>query len=226
MTSTIDAAIASAQAAAEKATAAQAANLPATQAPAGSTALATPASRLTFDGISAGQMNVDLWLKVKEHGLIFGTSPVLVTEPVEVALDMKEATPNLSIKFGQNPPTYFKTYDGVNAAGGGLWADKVAQAQRADSKARPYPSADLPFLVINDVKGNKGETLATVGQRIGYSLSTTNFKEFDAFRLKLQAAGLAEATVVVRLGAKAMNNKHGQSWGVLTFEFVRVHNAA
>ena len=223
MTNSINSAIDAAKAASAVAVAAQASALPAVQAAGGAVAL--PASKLTFDGIATGQMNVDLWMKVKEFGLIFGVNNVLVPE-VEVSLSMKEATPNLSIKFGQTPPTYFKTYDGATAAGGGTWAEKVAIAQRADPKARPYPSADLPFVAISDIKGPKGEPLVTKGQRIGHTLSTTNFKEFDAFRNKLVAMGLQDADVVVKLGFKAQTNRNGVTWGVVTFDFVRVNDAA
>ena len=67
---------------------------------------------------------------------------------------------------------------------GGSWAQAQLDAQRMDPKARPYRSGDLAFVATTELVSTKsqpkGAILAKPRTRMGYSLSTTGWKELRA----------------------------------------------
>lgn len=180
---------------------------------------AGPAKPYSLDDMAQGGLNVDTYLKVKEHGLLVGDTGVLFDE-IEVSIDMTQVQVTQAIKFG-DPATYFRTIDGSRAITGGSWDDAVARAQRADPKATPYMSADLPMTLTTELKDKKGEkVLVEVGTRIGHSLSTTNKQNFVEFHKAVKDAGLQGSTVSVKLTAQARSNKKANTWGVVRFELL------
>lgn len=188
-------------------------------------AYTAPAAPMSMDDLMVGSMSVDLWLKVKEFGLIVGAgNPPELLREIVVGLDMSEVIPNYSIKYG-NPAVYKKTFDRVTCATGGSWAEAVAQAQRVDPKARDYRSADLPFVALEDIKGPSGAVLAEAGKRIGHTLSTTNWREFELFYRDLAQKGLTKSVVKVKLGFLPRSNAGGNKWGVVTFQLLEVLSA-
>lgn len=189
------------------------------QAPAGSTAVATPQPQsMSLDDFSVGAFNVDEFLKVSQFGLRIGNDKQLF-DTLEVMIDLSEVQVCEAIKFG-NPPTYYKTYDGVNAASGGLWQDRVREAQASDPNARPYKSADIPMTLLTEAKDKSKKTVAEAGTRVGHSLSTTNRGPFQTFIKSCQDQGLMGQTVKVKLGFEERTNKNGNEWGVMTFELL------
>lgn len=172
----------------------------------------------SLDDLDNRGMTVDHWLKVSEDGLkIKVENDTARLDELKVSIDMTEVTPATVIKYGQ-PPVYHKTYDGVICADGRtLWQDALAEAARYNQK--PYPSADVPMTLEEDVVA-KGKTIAKAGERLGYSLSTTNREAYSKFQKQVNAEELRESVVEVNLGYQAKENKNKQTWGIVTFDLV------
>lgn len=213
MTNAIDAAINAANTAAQDAA-------PQGQAVATVPQAAVPGQPMGLDSFSPGTMSCDAYVKVKEDGLKIGDSKFI--ESFEVIIDPQEIAVTRAIKFG-NPVTYKKTYDNVTSTDGEPWQQVLQQVYRADPKAKPYPSADIPMTLAHDVTDGK-ETFEE-GMTVGHSLSTTNAGEFDKFRRKLVANGLQSTPVRVKIGYQPKSGK-GFSWGVVTFDLIGPADAA
>ena len=217
----IQAAIEAARAAATQVVAQNAAaSVPAVTTPAAAPAVATPrGAPVSMADLMVGSMSVDAWLKVKEFGLLIGGDKTLLPN-ITVDLDMTAVAPCYAIKFGKNPAVYYKTYDRVSCASGGSWADACLRAQKGDPTAREYRTADLPFTVVDDIKTPDGsKVLAAKGMRLGHSLSTTNWKNWESFYRDLASKGLQAATVRVKLGFE-VRTANNNTWGVVTFEHI------
>lgn len=184
-------------------------NVPATHAP-----VAAPSQ----DDFLRSGMTVDNWLKVSEDGLkIKVDNDTALLDTLKVSIDMSEVAYTKAIKFG-NPPTYHKTFDGIICADGStLWTDALEQASRFNQ--RPYSSADIPMTLEEPVVGKGGKVLMEAGQRIGYSLSTTNKDAFAKLVRQATTDGLSTATLDVTLGYEAKSNKNNQNWGIVTFAY-------
>lgn len=161
-------------------------------------------------------MTVENWLKVSEDGLkIKVENDTALLSDLKVSIDMPEVAFTKAIKYG-NPPVYHKTFDGVLCADGStLWTDALEEAARFNQ--RPYSSADIPMTLEEDVIGKGGKVLMTKGQRIGYSLSTTNKDAFAKFYKQVAEMDLTTATVELTLGYESKSNKNNQTWGIVTF---------
>ena len=176
------------------------------------------------DAMASAQMRPDEWLKVKEHGLLLGTSREAIEE-MTVMIDMTEQNGfymKESIKFG-NPAVYMSTYDGVTCDKGGPWIAAIGKAQAADSRAKPYYSVDIKMTLMEDVKqikGGKNHEFGEAGKTLGHSTSTTNFDEWREFYRECSAAGLIGQKVIAKLSAKPLENKAGNAWGVIVFTLV------
>jgi hypothetical protein len=214
-------AIQTAIAEAQKAAATIPAGLPAVP-EVGNTAVAAyqgPGRALTLDDMMVGNFRVDAYLKVNQFGMQIGNNQALFQTPFELGLDMSEIAYNQTVKFG-NPVVYLKSYDLVSCATGGSWAAAIERAQRIDPKARPYRSADLPFVVLTDIKAPDGTVILEAGKRLGHSVSTTGWNSFDDLVKKLRKEGnivdIARANLKVKVGFEAKSNPSGK-WGVLLF---------
>lgn len=174
-----------------------------------------PAKAPTLMDLTLGSMNVDGYLKVKEHGLLIDSKPNLV-EKIKVSIDMNEVFPFVGVRFG-NPVQYLKTYDNVNCASGGTWSAALAKAQLADPNCRPYTGADICMTLLEDAKDLKGVVVSETGVRLGHSTSITNKPAFGDFIKQVDAAGLMGQVVEAEITFKAMTNKNGQTWGILIF---------
>ena len=218
----IAAAIAQAQAAAANLAAAQAAGAGAVAVvPQTTTAVAPlrPGAPLSMDDMGGG-MSVDGWLGVKEFGFVGGAKKDLLSNKViQVEIDLSAVAPNFAIKFGNNPVTYYKTYDRVFEARGGSWADAVAKAQRAAPGAREYPSADVPMTLLEDLKTVGGETAQPSGTSIGYSIATTGWGNWKKFYQECIRLGLVGHTVRVELGFEKREG-NGNKWGIINYKLV------
>lgn len=184
---------------------------------------AAPAAKLNMDTVSAGQMAVDAWIKVKEFGLLIGDSSILFQDCL-CSIDMTDGSGFVvkkAIKAG-NPAQYWYTTDGVTCSQGGSWDAAVQKAKSMDPKAYEYRCVDLPFTLLEDIKvKEKGgeKVLATAGQKLGHTTSTTNWKNWEAFFGECKDKELLKEPVVVRLTAEPRNNGTNK-WGVIAFELV------
>lgn len=214
----IDKAIAAAEAEAATAVATPSTEVATRPVPAGPTVVqrGTPMSLTDF---SIGGIVADDFLKVKDNHLRIGNKEDMITEPLIVDIDMTTVQVTEVIKFG-NPAQYLKTVDGITCVNGGTWAQAVEKAQKSDPNARPYKSADLTMVLVEDAVAVNGKVIAEKGTKLGHSLSTTNRGEFQAFLADLQKSNLLYETVRVKVGYKKRTNSKGNVWGVLTFELL------
>lgn len=186
----------------------------------GAVANVAPQQPMTMESLMSGSINVDLWLKVKEFGLLVGDKSDLVPS-IKAIIDMTEGSGFVvkkSIKAG-NPVQYWSTYDGVGCDKGGSWTDAIAKARSIDPKASEYRAVDVPMIVLEEVKGASG-VLAEAGKTLGYSTSTTNWREWETFYKSVVMAGLLGKRVEVVVGFKPMSNKNNNKWGVMTWTLV------
>ena len=217
------AAAAAAAAALRNTAAAPADGVPAPAAPAVAatgTAVGMPVwgTPVSMDDLLVGSISVDEWLKVSTFGLMIGTNKTLFQDML-VEIDMTEVQPCYCIKFG-NPAVYLKTYDRVSCASGGTWDAALKRAQQADPTAREYRSADIPMVLRQELKDQKGAIVGNVGLRLGHSLSTTNWREWESVYREIQKAGLQRSKVLVKLGYNVRRNSKGNEWGVITFTLI------
>ncbi len=176
-----------------------------------------PGRALTVEDMMVGNFRVDAFLKVNQFGMQIGNNQTLFTQPFDLGLDMSEIAYNYTVKFG-SPAVYLKSYDQVTCATGGTWAAALDRAQKIDPKARSYRSADLPFVVLEDIKAADGTVILEAGKRLGHSLSTTGWASFDALLKDLKKANISisAANLKVKLGYEFKQNPSGK-WGVLKF---------
>ena len=222
MSDAITKAIEAAQAAAAQA-AASTSNAVAVQQPQATHAVAMPTAKpLTMDTLSTGSINVDIWAKVKEYGILLGEAKAPQAVPkIIVSLDLTDGKGFLSkrsIKAG-NPAQYWSTYDGVSCPGTGTWEQALQKAVSIDPKARLYPAVDLPMTLLEPVVSNCVE-LAKVGTIVGHSTATTNWKNWEAFYREAAQAGLIGKTVKIEVGFEERTNPAKNIWGVLTFKLL------
>lgn len=183
------------------------------------TAVGTPqrGAPLALDDMLSGSLTVDAWIKVTEHGMTIGTDRTLF-ETLPVTLDMSAIAYCYSVRYG-NPAQYQKTYDRMVDVRGGSWAQTLQKAQQVDPKASEFRSADLPFVLREDLVNKKGEVIITAGSTLGHSLSITGWKSFGEFANALKKAGVdtSNAVVDLDLGFDVRTNAKG-TWGVLRFD--------
>lgn len=230
MSDAIQDAIRKAQAAAGSVASAAAASAPSggnAVVPAASHAVAAalpPGQKVSMEQLMTGGMNVDAWIKVKEYGLVVGTSDELITE-FECRIELVEGmgfVPKYSIKAG-NPAQYWSTYDGVMSDKGIPWAEAIAKACALDNKAKPYAAVDVPMVLTKDIVSPKGVLLAKVGDRVGYATSTTGFREWQDFYKKAATQGWIGQDVEVKVTSKRMTNKNNNAWGVMVWNGLGVY---
>lgn len=181
-------------------------------------AVAVP-QKLTMETMSAGGMSVDKWFKVTEDGIKIGDSALIVGDLL-ATLEMTEGS-GFILKYaikGGNPAQYAYTCDNANAAGGGSWDAAQARIRALAPAAAPYRCVDLPFTLIGEVKDMKNVVVGKAGDTIGYTTSTTNWANWQAFYKEVADAGLMGQTVTVKLTAQPRVNKAGNKWGVIQFE--------
>ena len=176
-------------------------------------------------GQSNGISNiVSTWLKVDEFGLSIGTDRKKF-ESVIVEIDMTEDVGFMtkeSIKWG-NPVNYASRYAGMVSDKGEPWAEVVARANRVDSKAKVFPSADLILIVTQDIpQGTKDKPAPAItrGTKMGLGLAMSNWQNWVEFYKEVVAAGKLNTVVRAELSAVEVNGKNGYTWGVVGFKLV------
>lgn len=174
-------------------------------------------------------MQVKAYLKVDKAGFFIGQDTVTIVEEIPVEFRLSDVTAFYGIRYG-NPAKYLRSYDRITEARTKRpWADMIAEAQRQDTRVRgDYPAVDVPFTLLADIKSKKGDAiLAEAGDRLGWTSSVTNFKEFANFARpyeQLQQSGALSPDAVLR-GKLVHDQRKDASnlWGALTlvdFEIV------
>ncbi len=218
MSDSIAAAIAAAQGAAANLAASQALTTQNT-----STAVASPASSgaaLGLDDLLGNGVSVDHWLKLTQFGITVGdkTKPL---ETIEVFIDMSEIAYSYQIKYQLNgKAVYHRTYDRVLDTQGQPWAQTMLQAKQIDPKAYEYRSAEVPLIAAVAIESKeKGKNAAEAGERLGLTLSTTGWKQFETWVRELARKNIdpKSAYLKLTLGFEEKKKEGVNPWGVPTF---------
>lgn len=184
----------------------------------GSTGVAVQAARnLTLDDILDGDLAVDDWLKVSYFGMTMKSAPEALFKELVIEIDVNDIAFSKMMKYTVNgQPKYIRSRDGINAVGGGSWADAIAQGERLSGKeAQVYTAADLPMTVVDDFSVG-GNVIIEGGTVVGHTTSTTNFRYLKPFLKEVAKKGLTGQPVRVKIGHEAKADK-GFKWGVITF---------
>jgi hypothetical protein len=156
------------------------------------------------------------YIKVNEFGILIGKQKKGFIDGFKAKILMQEGSGfalKYTLRFG-NPAQYLSSYDGVVCDKGGSWHDAMMKAKRIDPRAEPYISVDVVMTLAADLKA--GEETLPAGTKIGFNSSKTNFNEWSDFFNEVQAAGLVNQTVDVKIGYRDIEH-NGNTWGVLTF---------
>lgn len=176
--------------------------------------------------LAESSMSVKAYLKAEKAGFLIGTDTANYVKEIAVEFRFGDAKPFYGLRYG-DPAKYERSLDRiVNVKNKRPWADCIAEAQRLDARCRgDYASVDVPFTVLEDIKSLDGKiTLfeAKDDDRLGWTASVTNWKDFAAFAkpfYDLIDAGRLSEDVVVRgklVHAQRTSNKN--TWGAVTFE--------
>ncbi|WP_299791648.1 hypothetical protein [uncultured Marivita sp.] len=175
-----------------------------------------PAAPLTVDDMLMGGLAIDAWLKVSKFGMTFGEDATIF-DSIPVELHFAEVQYCFGVRYG-NPAVYARTYDHVTDTKGRYWHEVLRLARDVDPEAAEFPTADVPFVVLSDLRDRRGDLLAETGNVLGHSISITGWKFFQRFLRTAQRSGIDIHVGAVRLdlGFEAQSNQKGD-WGVLTF---------
>ena len=180
------------------------------------TTLLTPTngSSFTMEDAMKASMAVDKYLKVK-HGVTYVNNDVVSNDPIYVKINLDSVVVKQSIKAG-NPVKYMSTLDGRTCLQGGSWIDAVADMQKIDPKARPYFCVDLALQVVKDVRAFDGSIIAAVGEVLGHTTATTNWKDWSRFYSALPTHTGEIYARLTRQDVKKDNNQ----WGLVEFQYI------
>lgn len=162
--------------------------------------------------------SVETWIKVSEFGINIGTDRTPLFETVKVKILMAEndgffVKHTIKTRAGE----YYSCYDGTTCDKGGLFSDAVARVQRMEPEQKVYASADIIFILDEDVK-LKDKTLPA-GTKLGHTTSMSNWQNWAEFYRDVAKAGLLGQEVEAVVGFDTVTSKkNGKTWGVLNFK--------
>ena len=166
-------------------------------------------------------MTVDGILTLK-NGTPFVSQKEILKKAFKATLLFDETRVKQVIKCNVNgKATYFSTYgDGVDSRDGTPFQTKIDYCKRMDPNAFVYPSAELVFVLDEDVTDPNGKVVAPKGMKLGHSTSATNRKVLNEFydACKIKGVDVRTDHVPVQVGFIQMNNNKGQIWTCITLE--------
>ena len=177
----------------------------------------------TFDDLKPQGMAVDGILTLK-NGTPFVSQKEILKKAFKATLLFDETKVKQVIKCNVNgKATYFSTYgDGVDSRDGTPFQTKIDYCKRMDPNAFVYPSAELVFVLDEDVTDPNGKVVATKGMKLGHSTSATNRKVLNEFydACKMKGIDVRKDEVPVQVGFVQMNNNKGQIWTCITLDLI------
>lgn len=177
----------------------------------------------TFDDFKPQGMAVDGILTLK-NGTPFVSQKEILKKAFKATLLFDETKVKQVIKCNVNgKATYFSTYgDGVDSRDGTPFQSKIDYCKRMDPNSFVYPSAELVFVLDEDVTDPNGKVVVPKGMKVGHSTSATNRKVLNEFydACKLKNIDIRKDHVPVQVGFVQMNNNKGQIWTCITLELV------
>lgn len=181
------------------------------------TQTSTAPQRPTLDSIadSAG-IQVDEYLTVKDTGFRLGDAKSKLFNTAKVRIDMSEVQPILSVRANKaGNTTFIKSYDGVMTSQGQSFEQATAQLRNSHDKVDgPYQTVEIPAELIEAAGGQDA------GTRIGITPAITGVKFWTKFYNELRRQNLTGAVVEVEIVHTPQSNRHGNEWGVVTFNLV------
>lgn len=175
------------------------------------------APRLTMGAMNTGRLSNDGFIKMKHEGFMIGEGCKSFIDKFRGEVVMiigKGYVPMYTIKFG-NPTQYESTVDGVTSRKGQSWQAVLDRARAIDPNAAPYPSAEVVVELLEDVGTMKA------GDKLGISLATTNFQDWEEFYNECAAKGYEGKTIEIEVRHKPKQNAKGK-WGVAQFKMLSV----
>lgn len=179
--------------------------------------------------LTAGGINPDKWLQVKDTGLKLDKNDKNTFDEFTGEVDFSKVKMfvGLRISLPGSKYEYIKSYDGrTEAKTGQNWNVAVAEANaRAQSPSTTYRGADI--LVVTDKVIEQGSAKIPAGTKVGYTTSITGFAPFQSLLQTLVEAGdvsvgagdRLSGTVTLKLSHEAKKNADYE-WGVVNFEKV------
>lgn len=169
---------------------------------------ANPKAVFPEDEMTEVALEIKEWLRVDLSGISIGNDSTVVRQ-LPVRLDMAAVQYCFRVRFG-NPVQEEKTYDHVVDANGRPWIGILRHAQRVDRHAFEFRSADVPFVLREDVLNKKGEVIASAGDVLGYAIPKGGWKPFHEFLRKLQRQGFDKYSDVFDLRIVRKRLKDGK----------------
>lgn len=178
------------------------------------------------EALSDSGLAVKEFLKVDKPGFLIGKDTKNYLDELQVQFYLRDVVAFRGVRFG-NPAKYLRSYDRLTEARSRKsWAQCIAEAQAADPRCKgDYASADIPFIMVNDIMATKGENagkaLISKGERLGLTLSITNWKPFSTFIKPyedLRLAGrLPEDLLLQGTLFHVQKEANGNTWGIADF---------
>lgn len=179
------------------------------------------------EALSDSGLAVKEFLKIDKAGFLIGKDTKNFFDELHVQFYLRDIVAFRGVRFG-NPAKYLRSYDRLTEARSRKpWAQCIAEAQAADPRCKgDYASADIPFVMVEDVAGTKGEnagkTLIAKGERLGLTLSITNWKPFSEFIKPYETLRLAgKLPDDLLLQGKLVHEQkeaNSNTWGIATFK--------
>lgn len=161
---------------------------------------------------------VETWVKVSEFGINIGADRTPLFETVKMKIDMTESEGFFvkhTIKTSNGD--YFSCYDGTTCDKGGMFSDAVSRVQRMEPQQKVYASADIIFILAEDLK-MKDKTIPA-GTKLGHTTSMSNWQNWAEFYREVVKVGKLGQEIDLVLGFDTVTSKkNGKTWGVLTFK--------
>ena len=180
----------------------------------------------SFDDFKSTGMAVDAILSIRS-GIPTVSKKEIVKKAFKAKLLFAETKVKQTIKC-ETPDKqvhYFSTYGGgVDSRDGRPFSEKIAFCQMHDHNAFVYPSADLVFVLEEDLVDPDGKVVAQKGAKVGHSTSATSRKPLEEFYAACNMKGINTKTdeVPVVVGFKTMTNKEGsRSWCIVTVDLAK-----
>lgn len=176
---------------------------------------------LTVEDMLAGGLSVVAWAKYNAFGFALGDDTELHQE-LEVIVDLSQVAYCYQIKYNLNGQIqYKKSYDRTTEVSGGSWMQTIQQAQAIDPRSYEYRSAEIPVMVLEDVKGKSGVSVHK-GESFGLGLSTTAWRNWQQLidTARRQGIDAANGVVKLKLGHNKRSKQGVNDWGVPTFTLI------
>lgn len=167
----------------------------------------------------AGGIQVDEYLRMDQAGFQLGEMKKYF-ETMIVSLDMRKIIPIYSARGEAGGNTKFiKSYDGSTTPQGQNFQQAVAHLEATTKCTGVYPTAEIPTVLLEDVKDTQGVTIKA-GTTVGITPSLTAFKEFQKFLADATERGLDESKLKVKVTHLMRENRNNNKWGVAVFELL------